>query len=149
MREQIHARDRGGEIGGVGQRRYLVAEERARHHRAGGPVGRQAEAVTDAHQRETDGAERAPGGAQRHGDHGTEDRRGGEKGLRAEQFQAVVDQGRDGARCDPHARDHADQQQNPQSRQTDAHHVQHAVLHGVPAAAVEPAERGGDADTEY
>ena len=112
--EYIRARHRRREVRGVRQRRYLIAKERARHDRTGGPIGRDTETRTDPHQRQTNGADCAPAGPQRQGNHRTEDHRSCQKDRRGQQGQPVIDQRRHRARRDPDADDHADHDQHRQ-----------------------------------
>ncbi len=148
MVEEIGAGDGGGEVGGVRQRRYLVAEERTRDDGTSGPVHRHLEARADAHKGEPDRSDRAPGRAERDRDDRTHDHGGGQEDLRREGLEPVVDQSGHGAGGDPDADDHPDDDQHRHRGKRDVDHAEHAVFHVAPVVAEVGAHQRGDREAD-
>nr|ULG11615.1 hypothetical protein 398p2_00110 [Serratia entomophila] len=86
MAVKVGIRDDGGEIGGVRQRGYFVAKVSPRNYCAGGSSQGHIQAGCDAHQGDTYGACRPPGGASTHGDHTGNKERGDQDILRTDQL---------------------------------------------------------------
>lgn len=82
MGKQVNAGYGRGQVGGIGQGRYLVTKEGTGDHGPGCPPGRDVEADADTHQCQTHGAHRAPAGAQRDGHNGAQQHGGGQEVFR-------------------------------------------------------------------
>ena len=146
VRENIG--DRRRQIGGVGQGRHLVAEERARDHGARRPVDRHVEAGADAHQRQTHRADRAPRRSQRQRHHRAQHHRRRQEDLWRQQRQAVIDQRRHRAAGNPHPDDHADTDQHRHRWQRHMDDVEHPLLDVLPGEPQGYADNGGDREAD-
>ena len=131
------------QVGGVRQRRHLVAEVGAGDHRPRHPRPGDAEPLPHADEGDAHGGGGGPRRAGGQGHQAADDAGGHEEHRRGEQLQPVVDHGRHDAGVDPRSDQHADHQQDDAGlgRQADAAH--HRVLDLVPAQSQLQRDEGG------
>ena len=130
-----------GEVGGVGERRGLVAEVGAGDDRAGGDRGIEAHLLRDAHQADADGAGDGPGAADRHRDHGADQAGGHVEVVGAEQLQPVVDHRDQRAAERPGPDQRADREQDEDRRQAGGDAGDGGVAQLLDRMAVPPGDR--------
>lgn len=83
----------GGQVGGVRQRRELVAHVGTGDNHTGGDGGIDAQASTDAEHGDTDGSGSGPGGAAGQAYDGTQDTANGEEKLGSQKVKSVINEG--------------------------------------------------------
>ena len=112
VREQVGARDGGGEVGRVRKGGELVAEVSTRDDGPCNPSFTEPQGLTDANEGDADRTDRSPTrtGGQAHGS--AQDAGSGKEDLTGEDIESHVDQGRDDAGNQPCARQSTDEQQN-------------------------------------
>ena len=136
----------GGQIGGVGQGRHLIAEVRAGQDGAGGHSRVHIQAEADAHQGHAHGAHGAPGGTGGQGSDGTNQNGGDEEDGGMHDLQSVVDHGGNDAGIDPHTDQNAHDDQNTDGLEGLINAVHHHLLNAVPLVAQIQGHQGRHTD---
>ena len=144
MRKYVRTGHGRRQVGGIRQRRQLVAKVRAGQNSAGSRSQRHAHALRDAHQRQT------------HGTHGTPGSTGSQRGNRADyhccnqenrrrqQLKAIIDHGRNSTRQDPYADHHADDTEDQDGLHCHRDTVNHHAFDVLPLVADLHRHQGSD-----
>ena len=144
--EESRAGNRRREVGGIRERRELIAEVCAGDNHTGGDCGVNAEARTDAEERDTDGCRRGPGGTAGKADNRAHDATDRQEKSRGQKIQPVIDDSRNGSRHDKRCDQNADGAKNQNCFHRRIQTIQHTCKHIREAVAAEAADDAGDAN---
>ena len=132
------------QVGGVRQRRHLVAEIRAGDDRAGGDLRTQAQAEGDSHQADADGPRHGPRAPDRQGHQRAQQARGHVEHGGMQHLQAVTDHRRDRAGQHPRADQGPDREQDQHGADRNRDAVTYRLMDRAPAMTVLEGDSAGD-----
>ena len=144
--EETCAGNRRREVGGVRERRELIAEVCAGDNHAGGDCGVDAETRTDAEEGNADGRRRGPGGTAGKADNRAHDAADRQEEPRGQKIQTVVNDSRDGSRHDEGCNQNADGAENQNRFHRRIQTIQHTREHVRETVPAEAADDAGNTD---
>ena len=144
--EETRAGNRRREVGGIRERRELIAEVCAGDNHAGGNSGVDAETRTDAEEGNADGRRCGPRGTAGKADNRTHDAADRQEEPRGQKIQTVVNDSRDGARHNEGCDQNTDGAENQNCLHRRIQTIQHAREHIRETVPADTTDDAGNAD---